>query len=97
MKNADFPHRFEARLHVRFTDGSATEVYVDDVFGGARRPPAREAVLEKFRANAALIGSAGDVRTLEDAVLSIERTPLGKISQTLRRFRSKGAAAHAAA
>jgi 2-methylcitrate dehydratase PrpD len=96
MKNADFPQRFEARLHVRFTDGSTTEVYVDDVFGGARRPPTREAVREKFRANAALIGSAGDVRALEDGVLSIERTPLGKVSQTLRRFR-KGAAAHAAA
>jgi 2-methylcitrate dehydratase PrpD len=97
MKNADFPQRFEARLHVRFTDGSGTEVYVDDVFGGARRPPTREAVLEKFRANAALIGSTGDVRALEDGVLSIERTPLAKVSQTLRRFRSRGAAAHAAA
>ena len=97
MNNADFPRRFEARLHVRFTDGSTTEAYVDDVFGGARRPPTREAVLEKFRANAALIGSAGDVRALEDAVLSIEHTPLGKISQTLRRFQSKATAAHAAA
>jgi 2-methylcitrate dehydratase PrpD len=97
MKDADFPRRFEARLHVRFTDGNATEVYVDDVFGGARRPPTREAVLEKFRANAALIGSAGDVRALEDAVLSIEHTPLGKVSRTLRRFRSKSAATHAAA
>ena len=97
MNNADFPQRFEARLHLRFTDGSATEVYVEDVFGGARRPPTREAVLVKFRANAALIGTISDAGALEDSVLSIERMPLGKISQTLRRFQSKGAAAHAAA
>jgi 2-methylcitrate dehydratase PrpD len=97
MNNAEFPRRFEARLHVRFTDGGTTEVYVDDVFGGAGRPPTREAVLEKFRANAALIGSAGDFLALEDAVLSIEHRPLGNISQALRRFQSKGAAAHAAA
>jgi 2-methylcitrate dehydratase PrpD len=95
MKNADFPQRFEARLHLRFTDGSATEVYVEDVFGGARRPPTREAVLAKFRANAALIGTISDVEALEDSVLSIERTPLGKISQTLRRLQSERAAAHA--
>jgi len=97
MNNAEFPQRFEARLHVRFTDGNASEIYVDDVFGGARRPATREAVLAKFRANAAPLGTAGDVRALEDAVLLIERTPLGKISQVLRRFQSKGAAAHAAA
>jgi 2-methylcitrate dehydratase PrpD len=97
MKNADFPQRFEARLHVRFADGNATEVYVDDVFGGARRPPTREAVLEKFRANAALTGCISDVGALEDSVLSIERTPLGAISQMLRRFQSKGTAADAAA
>jgi 2-methylcitrate dehydratase PrpD len=97
MSNADFPQRFEARLHVRFTDGSTTEVYVDDVFGGARRAPTREAVLEKFRANAALIGTVSNVGALENSLLSIERTPLGKISQALRKFQSKGAAAHAAA
>ena len=66
MKGADFPARFEARLHVRFTNGSVTETYVDDVFGGARRPPTREAVLTKFRANAALTGNVDDVRMLED-------------------------------
>jgi 2-methylcitrate dehydratase PrpD len=90
MTDADFPQRFEARLHLRFTDGSAREVYVDDVFGGARRPPARAAVLDKFRANAALTGAAGDVAALEAAVLSIERTALGTIAQILRRFQSKG-------
>jgi 2-methylcitrate dehydratase PrpD len=97
MQNADFPQRFEARLHLRFTDGSAREVYVDDVFGGARRPPTRAAVLDKFRANAALTGSASDVAALEDSVLSIERTPLGTIAQILRRFQSRTATAHAAA
>ena len=94
MKNANFPQRFEARLHLKFADGSTTEVYVDDVFGGARRPPTREAVLEKFRANATLTGSISDVGALEESVLSIERISLDMISQTLRRFHSNGAAAH---
>jgi len=88
MANADFPQRFEARLHVRFVTGATNEVYVDDVFGGSRRPPAREAVLKKFRANTALIGQADDVRALEAAVLSIDHTPINEITRLLRRFRS---------
>jgi 2-methylcitrate dehydratase PrpD len=95
MKNADFPQRFEARLHVRFADGSASEVYVDDVLGGARRPPTREAVLAKFRANAALIGKAADVEALEATVLSIEHRPVSTLSQALRQLKSI-AVAHAA-
>jgi hypothetical protein len=97
MNNADFPQRFEARLHARFTDGSVTEVYVEDVFGGARRPPTREAVLAKFRANASLIGGAGDVRALETSVLSIDDAPTREVTPILRRFLSGNAAAHAAA
>jgi 2-methylcitrate dehydratase PrpD len=97
MNDANFPQRFEARLHARFTDGSTTEVYVEDVFGGARRPPARDAVLAKFRANASLIGGAGDVRALETAGLSIDDTPTREVTQILRRFLSGHAAAHAAA
>lgn len=88
MTDADFPQRFEARLLVNFVDGGTSEVYVDDVFGGAARPPPRDAVLTKFRANAGLLGDTGDVETLEAAVLSIEREPIAEISQALRRFQS---------
>jgi 2-methylcitrate dehydratase PrpD len=95
MKDADFPQRFEARLHVGFADGTASETYVDDVFGGARRPPSREAVLTKFRANAGLLGTAEDVEALTATVLSIEHYPVRAMSQVLRRFQSI-AAAHAA-
>lgn len=86
MEGADFPQRFEARLHVRFTNGFVTETYVDDVFGGARRPPTREAVLAKFRINAVLSGNADDVRSLEAAVLSIEHQPIADVTRLLRNF-----------
>jgi 2-methylcitrate dehydratase PrpD len=91
MTNADFPQRFEARLHVRFAKGNAMEVYVDDVFGGSHRPPTREAVLAKFRANAGLIGQADDVCALEAAVLSIDHKRIDEITRLLRGFQSGGA------
>lgn len=95
MRDADFPRRFEARLHVTFAGAGTTEVYVEDVFGGARRPPSRDAVLSKFRANAGLIGGEEDVRALEAAVLAIESKPAAEITRALRGFQSI-AVAHAA-
>jgi 2-methylcitrate dehydratase PrpD len=97
MTNADFPKRFEARLHVQFAKGNVTEVYVDDVFGGSRRPPNREAVLSKFRANAGLIGQADDVCALEASVLSIDHKRIDEITRLLRRFESGDAARSTAA
>jgi 2-methylcitrate dehydratase PrpD len=91
MEAADFPRRFEARLHVHFANGANVQVYVDDVFGGARRPPTREAVLAKFRINAALLGQDGDVRALETAILSIDVMPIADVTQLLRKFRSANA------
>jgi len=88
MQNADFPNRFEARIHVSLAGGVTREVYVDDVFGGARRPPPRDAVLNKFRANAALIGRDADVLALEAAVLSVDEAPVSVITRALRAFRS---------
>jgi 2-methylcitrate dehydratase PrpD len=96
MADAQFPQRFEARLHVRFTDGRHICTYVEDVFGGARRPPSREAVLAKFRANAALAGP-GDAAALEAAVLSIEARPLADITTALRTFRCESPPRGAAA
>lgn len=88
MADAQFPDRFEARIHVRFADGRSTDVYIEDVFGGARRPPPRDAVLAKFRANAAMIGRPEDVRALERAILAIETTPALHIGHALRKIQS---------
>jgi len=95
MVGADFPNRFEARIHVAFADGDTHQIYVEDVFGGARRPPPREAVLQKFRANLSAIGAECDVRTLEDAVFAGEGRSINELTQALRRFR-RGSMAHAA-
>lgn len=84
MSDADFPERFEARLLVQFENGETADVYVDDVFGGSRRPPTREAVLGKFRANAGLIEAPGKVSALEEGVLSIDRMPTTELTGLLR-------------
>ncbi|MGB9369023.1 MAG: MmgE/PrpD family protein [Xanthobacteraceae bacterium] len=87
MVGADFPNRFEARIHVTFADGDTRQVYVEDVFGGVRRPPSREAVLQKFRANLSAIGAERDVRALEDAVLAGEDKSITELTRALRRVR----------
>jgi 2-methylcitrate dehydratase PrpD len=84
MTGADFPNRFEARIHVTFADGETKQIYVHDVFGGARRPASREAVLNKFRANAGLLGGEREVRALEDAVLSGDDIPIIALIHALR-------------
>jgi len=87
MIDADFPSRFEARIHVAFADGGTREVYVDDVFGGARRLASRDAVLNKFRANVALMGEEHDVGSLQKAVLASDGRPITALTQALRNLR----------
>jgi 2-methylcitrate dehydratase PrpD len=89
MADARFPDRFEARIHVRFADGQSADVFIDDVFGGARRPPPLEAVLAKFRANAAMLGLPCNVRALERTVLAIEQQPASHIGHVLRKIRGE--------
>jgi 2-methylcitrate dehydratase PrpD len=95
MTDADFPQRFEARLHIGFAGGHTETSYVADVFGGARRPPSRDAILAKFRQNAGLLGRADDVQALETAVLADNQAPVSEITCALRRFQA-GALSHAA-
>ena len=95
MKDADFPQRFEARLHVGFAAAPTSETYVEDVFGGARRPPSREAVLTKFRANAGVIGSGRGRATRSSHSAVRSRSDRPRESRALRRFQSV-AVAHAA-
>ncbi len=69
-----------------FADGDTRQVYVEDVFGGARRPPSREAVLDKFRANVAMIAGENDVRALESAVFASEGKSINELKRVLRKF-----------
>jgi len=65
LPGARFPERFEAEL-VCTTRNGHQSVRIDDVFGNHTRPPGAEAVLAKFRANAA--------RSLKrDAITALER------------------------
>ena len=65
LPQARFPERFEAEVVCETKRGSQT-IRIDDVFGNHTRPPGEEAVLAKFRANAA--------RSLKsDAVMTLER------------------------
>jgi 2-methylcitrate dehydratase PrpD len=96
MADARFPDRFEARIHVRFANGHSSDVYIDDVFGGARRPPRREAVITKFRDNAGMIGRPNDVQALERAILAIEQMPAVHVGHALRKIQSAAMARVAA-
>jgi 2-methylcitrate dehydratase PrpD len=65
LAQARFPERFEAELVCTTKNGNQS-VRIDDVFGNHTRPPGAEAVLTKFRANAA--------RSLKrDAITALER------------------------
>jgi 2-methylcitrate dehydratase PrpD len=65
LAGARFPERFEAEL-VCSTKNANETVRIDDVYGNHTRPPGADAVLAKFRANAA--------RSLKsDAVGALER------------------------
>src|SRR5688572_9472426 len=65
LPGACFPERFEAELVCTTKNGNQS-VRIDDVFGNHTRPPGAEAVLAKFRANAA--------RSLKrDAITALER------------------------
>jgi 2-methylcitrate dehydratase PrpD len=52
LPQARFPERFEAEVVCKTKAGSES-IRIDDVFGNHTRPPGEEAVLAKFRANAA--------------------------------------------
>lgn len=59
MEPNAFPDRFEAEIIVTLTDGSTRRARIEDVYGAAARPAAREEVLAKLAANAARLGGAG--------------------------------------
>jgi 2-methylcitrate dehydratase PrpD len=67
LPGARFPERFEAELVYETKTGKSETVRIDDVFGNHTRPPGADAVLAKFRANAARSLNAGSVGALEHA------------------------------
>ena len=69
LPQARFPERFQAEVVCKTRAGTQT-VRIDDAFGNHTRPPGAEAVLTKFRANAA--------RSLKrDAIAALERATQG--------------------
>jgi len=66
LPHARFPERFEAEIVCETKRGTSETVRIDDVFGNHTRPPGAEAVLAKFRANA-----AGSLK--KDSVGALER------------------------
>ncbi len=86
LPGARFPERFEAELSYETKTGKAGTVRIDDVFGNHTRPPGEEAVLAKFRANAARSLRADAVGALERAAQQLAHVPgLGSLSGSLRR------------
>ena len=66
LPGARFPERFEAEIVCETKSGAQT-VRIDDVYGNHTRPPGTDAVLAKFRANAARSLKADAVGALERA------------------------------
>jgi 2-methylcitrate dehydratase PrpD len=82
---ARFPERFEAELSYRTRAGKSETVRIDDVFGNHTRPPGEEAVLAKFRANAARSLNANSVGALERAAKDLAAaSDLKALSTALR-------------
>src|SRR5438445_13587554 len=67
LSGARFPERFEAELVCHTKRGTSEPVRIDDVFGNHTRPPGADAVLAKFRTNAARSLTADAVGALERA------------------------------
>jgi 2-methylcitrate dehydratase PrpD len=68
LSNVRFPERFEAEIVCETKRGASETVRIDDVYGNHTRPPGAEAVLTKFRSNAARSLTTNAVGALEHAV-----------------------------
>jgi 2-methylcitrate dehydratase PrpD len=82
-----FPERFEAEVVCKTRTETQT-VRIDDVFGNHTRPPGAEAVLTKFRSNAARSLKADAVDALERAAQQLTTEHhLGPLSRALRQIK----------
>ena len=71
LPGARFPERFEAEVVCKTKAETQTVRIDDDVFGNHTRPPGADAVLSKFRANAARSLKSDAVGTLERAAQNL--------------------------
>jgi 2-methylcitrate dehydratase PrpD len=68
-----FPAAFPGWVRVRLKDGCMLEARRDDGRGGPARPLPREAIVEKFRANAARVLPPRRIDDLQEAALGLDR------------------------
>ena len=86
LPQARFPERFEAEVVCK-TKAETQTIRIDDVFGNHTRPPGADAVLAKFRANAARSLRADAVGALERATQRLATEgDLGTMSRALRQI-----------
>lgn len=87
LPGARFPERFEAELSCVTKAGKSETVRIEDVFGNHTRAPGAEAVLAKFRANAARSLKADAVGALERATRQLATgCDLGTMSRAIRQI-----------
>jgi 2-methylcitrate dehydratase PrpD len=80
-----FPAAFPGAVRVELVDGRVLETRVDEPRGGPGRPLAREAIVEKFRANAGLALPPERVRALEHVVLDLPHlSAVGTLAELCR-------------
>lgn len=84
LPGARFPERFEAEIVCETRRGASETVRVDDVYGNHTRAPGADAVLAKFRANAARALERDTIASLERAV---EQWDLAGLTKALRQVR----------
>jgi 2-methylcitrate dehydratase PrpD len=85
LPGARFPERFEAELMCETKAGRTETVRIDDVYGNCTRPPRSEALVAKFRTNAARSLRSEAIASVERAVEALVDAPdLGALSGALR-------------
>ena len=85
LPGARFPERFEAEVVCETKRRASETVRIDDVFGNHTRPPGADAVLAKFRSNAARSLQADAVGALERAAQQLAGArDLATLSRALR-------------
>ena len=88
LPNARFPERFEAEIVCETRAGKTDTIRIDDAYGNRTRPPGEEAILAKFRANAARSLKADAVGALERAAQQLATArDLGTLSRALRQIK----------
>ena len=83
--DSTFPRAFPGWVRVRLRDGRCLEARTPDGRGGVARPLTREAIVEKFRANATLALAPARVAELERRILQLDELSDVRVLTTLCR------------